>query len=96
VREGEAEMWLDEARIIVSAGQSLLCRQSASAASVHFGAACENGAPSNGKNHEFSADVSVWRGLVRRLTGSRFGGDMPGPEVPRDHAWYRRKGGAAT
>ena len=37
----------------------------------------QNGPPSDSNNHGFSADVSVWRGFVRRLMGSRFGGDIP-------------------
>ena len=37
----------------------------------------QNGPPSDSNNHGFSADVPVWRGFVRRLMGSRFGGDIP-------------------
>ena len=34
-----------------------------------------NGPPSDSNNHEFSADVSVWRSFVRRPMGSRSGGE---------------------
>src|SRR5438128_2077620 len=38
----------------------------------------QNGLPPDSNNHEFSADVSVWRDFVRRSMGSRLGEDFLG------------------